>query len=128
MHRTIQGYLDMGRPAVPPLPNFFVLTARDNGVQYVLTFTGTAPALTFALSTTLPTTPDVTYYGAYAGPYVASGTRRLFVTGGALASEALAAGDLPVQQGKVLARRGVETTVMEVTFVSGALAYANYDL
>jgi hypothetical protein len=48
MHRTIQGYLDMGRPAVPPLPNFFVLTARDNGVQYVLTFTGTAPALTFA--------------------------------------------------------------------------------
>jgi hypothetical protein len=33
-----------------------------------------------------------------------------------------------VPQGKVLARRGVETTVMEVTFASGALAYANYDL
>lgn len=105
------GYLDMGRPRVPPLPLNILIQDRVTGTFYHLTHTGTPGSLSVSLSATLPAAPDKVIFGPFEGPYV-SGRARLYVSSGALQSE-LAPEDL--RQLRVLTRRGNERTFLEIT-------------
>lgn len=111
--RRIAGYTDMGGVRVPPLPMFIIMEDRASTLPYVLTHTGTYPALVFSASLTLPSTTEYTRYGPYAGPYL-NGNIRLFINGGVLNAEfAQATGKVSTQ--KVLTRRGVEDTLIWIT-------------
>lgn len=113
----------MGRPRVPPLPQYVVMVDRATGIEYLLTHTGTSPTLTVALSPTLPSTPDVTTYSEYGGPFLA-GRVRLFVSGGVLSSEVMPLNEPAIWGARVLTRRGVERNMLEITASDeGVLSY-----
>lgn len=108
------GYLNLGRVRIPPLPAFIVMTARDSGTQYLLSHTGAVGSLFLHLSTTIPTTPDVHFYGPNDGPYVNNGRVRLFIEGDVLQGELVARPDWPVSNERVLTRSGLGRTFLEV--------------
>lgn len=121
------GYWNMGRPQVPPLPAFIVMTDRVTGTEYVLTLSGTSPALALSVSSTLPAERLRASYGPYDGPYL-NGEIRLYISNGALASE------VPWPKpgnwnARVFARRSNERTLLEITSdASGTLTYTEVEV
>lgn len=111
--RIINGYTSMGKPRVPPLPQFIIMQDRSTADFYVLTHTGVAPALTLEPSLALPTKPDKVYYGPYDGPYL-NGNVRLYLSGGVLSAEFAQGPGLNYQQ-RVVSRRGNERDFVEIT-------------
>ena len=85
--RRVMGYTDIGPIAIPPRPRKPALVDRANGNTYELIKSGADPALSV-----LANTSGFQVFAAHDGPYVQAGniTRRLFASGGALGSEALA--------------------------------------
>jgi hypothetical protein len=127
--RMVQGYMDMGRPRIPPLPSYTIMTDRVTSTRYVLTFTGTSPALTISLSTSLPTKPDKRTFTAFEGPYITDAKGaiwRLYITSGTLSTEASTAS---VATAPVYARRGYERQLLKVGVSTlGALTYTFTDI
>lgn len=118
------GYWEMGTVKIPPLPHYIIMTDRSTGTQCLLshTLSGSAPT-TVLMSTTLPSTPDKHAYGPYEGPYIANGTRRLYVSSGTLFSEAVTDAQ-PVAQQRALSRRISNTAAfLEVGWSGSALTY-----
>lgn len=111
--RSIQGYLDMGKPRIPPLPTNILMTDRVSGTVYHLTYTGSLGTLALSLSTT-PVPRQFLTFGPHAGPYL-NGRVRLFISGGALSAEEVGGGDLPVYNMRVMCRRGNSSLVLEIT-------------
>lgn len=110
MRRTIQGYLDMGRPRVPPLPQFIVMVDRVDSLRRVLTHDGS----TVSLSTTIPSGKDVTIFGPYEGPYI-NGNIRLFSSSGVLSAVEVDVLIARYYNQRVYARLGVSRTLIDVT-------------
>lgn len=115
--RTVNGYLDMGRPQIPPLPPYTVFTDRADGeTQWLLTFEGTAPDYVVVLDDDLPRTPDVEFYDPFDGPYLRRGTVRLFVSDGVLQAEAVAEqADGHITNRRIFARVGRTKVWLEIT-------------
>lgn len=112
--QLINGYTDMGRPRVPPLPQNIVMTDRFNGQQYFLTHTGSAGFLVLELSTNMPRLSETTIYGPYAGPYY-GGYIRLYVQNATLLTERIGPEEYPVQNPLILTRRGNERRFIQIT-------------
>lgn len=112
--RRYDGYIDWGRPRIPPPPPNIVMEDRVTGTNYFLTHEGTLGSLVFTLSPTLPTKPDTFYYGPHDGPYL-PGSVRLYIQNGTLLGEPVVLPDLPVSNHRVLTRRANDRFGIEVT-------------
>jgi len=117
----VRGYWNLGRPAVPPLPAFVVMTDRVTGTLYVLTYTGASPSLALSVSATIPAR-NRTVYGPMEGPYL-NGNVRLYVSSGSLLSEVLYPS--PGSWGpRVFARLNNQRVLLEITAsADGTLSY-----
>src|SRR5262245_52254782 len=89
--RTVQGYLDMGRIQIPPLPQNIILTDRADGTQWLLSHSDrTEPSSDgeghiAIISNFHLTDSDYVIYGAYDEPVLKEDPRvRLIVRGGRL--------------------------------------------
>lgn len=96
--RYVQGFMDMGSVFVPPIPTNFVMTDRQDGTLWHLTHNVDVFSVDgngyISIKDVLPTTNDLTVYGAYEGPYlqervITQGERifRLLIRGGFLGYE-----------------------------------------
>jgi len=130
----------------PPLPAHVVLTDREDGSLWHLSFTTTPPAVDglgyITINSELPLIPnkDIVVYGPYDGPVM--GTRdprapraQLFVRGGYLGFEFdldMGQGVTSRSQARVMARKGLQRTGREIIFPSNwpvyeALAWIEVD-
>lgn len=124
--QTIEGFLDMGKPQIPPLPTKIALTDRVSGIMYYLGTIGSYPTLTVDISAALVTdrVAGVRNYDAYFGPVVDK-HYRLFVSNGLLDVELI---DTDQSQTRIFARNGNSTQAVEVTAPGGVLTYTNVQL
>lgn len=109
--RMVNGYLDMGRITIPPLPVHIILTDRDDGTLWHLSYTLTPPAVDgygyITLNSDIPTDPMRRIFDAYDGPVLADSPQvKLMVRGGNLGYDG---SELPVwlhdrDQARIFAR------------------------
>lgn len=122
--QTIEGYLDMGKPFIPPPPAKIALVDRSNGLTYYLMTSGTYPALAPVVSTIVVTDQiaGVNVYAAFNGP-VLNTQWRLLSTGGTLSVELIL--DPAASQTRIFARNGNSRSAIELTAPGGVLTYTN---
>lgn len=82
--RVVNGFTDMGRPRIPPVPTGIVFTDRDDGTEYLLSHSGGTYTLT-----SVPGQFHGKPWGPYDGPTLTSpaGLLRLYVASGTLSYE-----------------------------------------
>lgn len=94
--RTINGYLDMGKIRIPPLPEQIVMTDRADGTLWLLSHNNTILSDDrygyISINSAFDTRNDVVIYPAYEGPLVLAGdppetTIRLLIRGALLGYE-----------------------------------------
>lgn len=108
----IDGYQFHGKQRIPPMPNRIAMTERDSKQLFVLSHTGTSPALTLDLVAVDPKWTDVTTFGVNDGPYV--GNWRLYLNNGTLFAEAVDPANV-LSNMRVLTRKGFESTMLDIT-------------
>lgn len=83
--RTIQGYWDMGRITIPPVPQNIILTDRDTGTKWLVkhnTAVFSADNLGYiSITDTIPTQPDKLVYLAGEEPFVSPNVRLIVRSG-----------------------------------------------
>lgn len=127
--RRVQGYIDMGKVRVPPLPQYMVMTDRADGTLWLLSYNLTdlnPPADGFgriSITDVLPSTPDKLIFGPYEGPYVQEVTNeqgnpiiRLLIRDGHIGYEMpnFGPGVQSLDTARVLTRRGVANILREI--------------
>lgn len=124
--RRVQGYTDLGRIRIPPLPQYTIMTDRADGTKWLLQWNTTHFSIDgngyISITTVLPSTPDKLIYGPYEGPFVqeqnaAQGNPvlRLLIRGGRLGYESLQdQGVQSIDNPRVLTRRVGSNTLREV--------------
>lgn len=75
--RTIQGYWDMGRITIPPLPPNIVLTDRGTGALWLVEYNAGSGLV--GINSVIPSTPDKQIYASGEEPYVGDRRARLIV-------------------------------------------------
>lgn len=109
-----------GRPRKPPLPNFIVLTDRDDGTEWVLCrISGRITLDTGGLiKSPITNYTDFTKYGAFEGPAIQTVnfpyTINLLARGGRLGYEILPLVHEETSSPKVMARRKLDRTLAEI--------------
>ncbi len=96
-------FYDVGPAVVPPQARGIAMYDRATGTIYHLSHTGGgSPSISLAA---LPSRWRYPIYGPYAGPYMNTdaGQIRLYVSGGTLSHEAVAAGSAKVENSRVYA-------------------------
>lgn len=124
--KRVRGYWNLGRPQVPPLPQWMILVDRETGVSYALTQEGSPGSLTLALTTQLPKR-NFAVFGPEDGPFL-NGNVRLFVESGTLQSEVI--WPSPGKwQARVFCRRANERRLLEVrASADGTLQFVEQDI
>lgn len=100
------------RVRIPPLPQQIIMTDRDDGTLWLLTYSGDH----IAINSVFNARNDTTTYGPYDGPILSDGEHndvRLLVRGGYLGYEADPAPPNRFQA-RVMARLGVSRTFFEI--------------
>lgn len=117
-YKRWRGMWNMGRPRVPPLPQFVSMLDRMSDDQWYLSFTGESPALELALTVTRPSDPNVATFFRYTGPYTPDGNWRLYVENGVLLAEAATTPGF-LTNPQTYARRGYERTLLRIDVDEG---------
>ena len=114
-YKRWRGFLNMGRPRVPPLPAWVKMTDRATDTEYYLTQEGTSPALTLLLTTTVPGDRNRREYFKYTGPYTPDGNWKLYIENGVLSAEAAPAPSFVRNRDpQTFTRRAYESTLLRV--------------
>ena len=116
--KQVNGYLDMGKPFIPPEPRGVILEDRVTGTLYGVTDNTTTGGI---LSTTVQARWNVNAYGPFAGPRIDTlGSQvRLYVSSAVLLYEEVAAGDPVTSQNQIITRRsGTTRDAWQATAVS----------
>lgn len=127
--RVIRGYTDLGTNRVPALPQNIIMTDRDNGTLWFLTYSltpETGDGLGRIMITDVLPSQDRTIYGPYDGPYVSLHSERirpvirLFVRGGFLGYEVVDGQPEVTAQSnqRVVPRVGMDRSLREIVIPS----------
>ena len=118
----------LGLTQRPPLPQHIVLTDRDDGKLWHLSWTNLPPNQHadghgyIAINDTLPDTKDLVIYPAFEGPALNTVPRvRLMVRGGYLGYDysLLPTPQTDRDQARIIARRGLQKLLREIIIPSG---------
>lgn len=119
--KRFSGY-DMGPIRIPPLPQYLVLTDRDDGTEWLVTYNTTEPSDDdlgyISITDEIPTTPDKTIYAAYEEPffrYDDGRLTRLIIRGGYLGAETLTEEDVSDHENaRLMVRKGLNNSLREL--------------
>lgn len=127
MRRVVQGYVDFGGIRIPPLPLNIILTDRDDGTLWYLTYNTTEPSSDdegyISITDTLPTNTNHNpqrIFEAYDELYIFDNwdrpMLRLFVRGGYLGYETVTRGEgeAAISNTPTFARKGLENTYRKI--------------
>lgn len=124
--RQVQGYTDLGRIRIPPLPPYIIMTDRDTGTLWLLSWNLTTASQDgkgyVSITDVIPSTPDKLVYGPYDGPYVqeqnaaqGSPVIRLLIRGSRLGYEMVSTQSLAsIDNQPVLTRQGLVFSFREI--------------
>lgn len=129
--RVVSGYLDMGGITIPPMPQYTVMTDRnDETTLWLLSFTTNQPSPDnngfITLNSTIPDSLDKVVYGPWDGPILDGNPAvQLLVRNGHLGYEfdILPVGLTSKNQARIIARRPLSQLLREIIIPSDWIVF-----